>query len=177
MPTARTSTTHLLLLYVCSLAPSRSRTLLSILPYIVYSKHQQTKLAATYRTITVVAVVAKYVRYDVFLVRSHAQRYIEYLLVYHYMQQHCGNTLFIAVKIYSYPGIYMVICTWGQTQNAHWRTTRYTPQHNAITQESVSCANKRTITAATIRKNRSVVPRLYISYCRCCRCIYAGYEW
>ena len=63
----------------------------------------------------------------------------------------------------------------------HWSKTRGTPQHNPSTHNSLSCANKRTTTAARSRKKRyqSVVPLLYVgvSYCRCCRCIYVGYEW
>ena len=64
----------------------------------------------------------------------------------------------------------------------HWIKTGGTPQHNASTHESLSCANKRTTTAASSRKKwhlSVIVPPCYVrvSYCRCCRCICVGYEW
>ena len=116
--TASTSTTQLLLLYVCSLGPSRSSTLLSILPYIAYSKQQQTNLAASYSTITAVAGCCKvrtYTRHKVvctpgtiwYLPGTCTRTAVYWISTCvpgtHYIQQHCCNVLFIVVFIH--PGM------------------------------------------------------------------------
>ena len=67
----------------------------------------------------------------------------------------------------------------GKLQNASLKQDqRYTTTQRDHARVSVSCANKRTTTAASSRRKQyqSVVPLLYVrvSYCSCCHCIYVG---
>ena len=63
----------------------------------------------------------------------------------------------------------------------HWSKTRGTPQHNPSTHESLSCA-KRTYYCGSNQQEEAApicsttILYVRVSYCRCCRCIYVGYE-